>query len=224
MIEKKNWIRACSDCGKELQYSNVDSLKKANRNNSACRSCAKIGSKHHMWGITLSETHKKAILKANIGRKCSDETKRKIGKANSGDNNGMKQPEARKKVSDYRKGKTLSTETKRKLRLSIINQIEQRKLNGGQMKPNYNINSISILEQTAKDLGIVDLQHAENGGEFYIKELGFWVDGYSKEKNIVIEYDERHHFNDDGTLNEKDIKRQDEIQKYLNCEFIRISE
>ena len=42
--------------------------------------------------------------------------------------------------------------------------------------------------------------------------------------NIVYEYDEVRHFNSDGTLKEKDILRQREIEKYLKCEFIRINE
>ena len=50
-----------------------------------------------------------------------------------------------------------------------------------------------------------------------------YVDGYDKEKNIVIEYDEKHHFKN-KKLREKDIKRQNEIEDYLKCKFIRISE
>ena len=41
-------------------------------------------------------------------------------------------------------------------------------------------------------------------------------------KNVVIEYDEKHHFNVNGTLKEKDIRRQLEIEKFLNCEFVRV--
>jgi very-short-patch-repair endonuclease len=54
--------------------------------------------------------------------------------------------------------------------------------------------------------------------------LGYFVDGYSKEQNIVLEYDEPHHFNSDGNLKESDIIRQNEIEEYLDCTFIRITE
>ena len=64
------------------------------------------------------------------------------------------------------------------------------------------------------------MQHAENGGEFHINELGYWVDGYSKEKNIVIEYYEKFH----SKNIERDLRRQTEITKLLNCEFIIIKE
>lgn len=116
-------------------------------------------------------------------------------------------------------GRKHSKESIRKMRISAIGNIENR---AGQVYPAYNLNSIPIIEAKAKELGITDIQHAENGGEFHIKELGYWVDGYSKEKNIVIEYDEKHHFNVNGTLKEKDIRRQLEIEKFLNCEFVRV--
>ena len=69
-----------------------------------------------------------------------------------------------------------------------------------------------------EELGITDLQHAENGGEYHIKELGYWVDGYSKEKNIVLEYYERAH----KSQIEKDIRRKQEIINHLGCEFYEI--
>jgi len=54
--------------------------------------------------------------------------------------------------------------------------------------------------------------------------LGFWVDGYDKENNIVYEFDESHHFNSEGKLKKKDIQRQKLITEHLNCRFIRIKE
>ena len=87
--------------------------------------------------------------------------------------------------------------------------------------PNYNINSIPIIEQYGKEHGY-NFQHAENGGEFHIKELGYFVDGYDKKNNVVIEIDEPHHFDSNGELREKDKIRQAKIEKKLGCKFIRI--
>ena len=64
------------------------------------------------------------------------------------------------------------------------------------------------------------IQHALNGGEYHIKELGYWVDGYDVEKNVVIEYHEKHHYL--PKQNEKDKKRQKEIIETLKCKFIII--
>jgi len=115
-------------------------------------------------------------------------------------------------------GKPHKIETIQKMRKSTIKYI--KKMNG-KCAPRYNINSIAIIEQYGKDHGY-NFQHAENGGEYHIKELGYFVDGYDKEKNVVIEVDEKHHFKN-GKLKEKDIKRQKEIEEYLGCDFVRIA-
>ena len=66
----------------------------------------------------------------------------------------------------------------------------------------------------------VAARHAENGGEFYIKELGYWVDYYEPNLNIVIEYDEFAH----RRKQKKDVKRQQQIETLLKCKFVRIAE
>ena len=111
-------------------------------------------------------------------------------------------------------------ETKRKQRLSAIKRIEKQ---NGQISPNYNKSAISKIETEAKKYGITDLQHAETlSGEYYIKELGYFVDGRSKEKNIVIEYMEDYHRR--PKQKEKDEKRKQEIIEHLGCKFIEIKE
>ena len=47
------------------------------------------------------------------------------------------------------------------------------------------------------------------------------MDGYDKEKNVVIEFDESHHYINENLV-EKDILRQVEIINFLKCVFIRI--
>ena len=71
----------------------------------------------------------------------------------------------------------------------------------------YNKASIKVLEQIAKEHGW-NIQHAENGGEFYTG-IGYWLDAYDKEKNVVLEYDEPEHYKDaeNNILREKDLKR-----------------
>ena len=66
------------------------------------------------------------------------------------------------------------------------------------------------------------LQHGLNGGEFYIKELGYYVDAYDKNKNIIVEYDEPYH--DSQHRYEKDLERAKEIKNYLKCRFLRYKE
>lgn len=118
-------------------------------------------------------------------------------------------------------GKKHKDETRKKMRLNTISRIKNSIKNGGQIQPLYNSDGCKIIVEYGKKNGY-NFQHAENGGEFYIKELGYWVDGYDKDRNVVIEIDESFHFNPDGSLKEKDLKRQKEITDFLQCKFIRI--
>jgi hypothetical protein len=75
------------------------------------------------------------------------------------------------------------------------------------------------IEEYGKQYGF-NFQHALNGGEFFIEELGYWVDGYDKEKNVVIEYYEPAH----KYFVERDEKRINNIKEFLNCEVIILKE
>ena len=68
-----------------------------------------------------------------------------------------------------------------KYRIYMINKIEKEQLNGNQLYPNFNSNACKIIDEYGNKNGY-NFQHAMNGGEFYIKELGYWVDGYDREK------------------------------------------
>lgn len=107
-------------------------------------------------------------------------------------------------------------------RISRINQISKDKFNGNQIIPSYNQIGCELFDKISKENNI-HIQHAMNGGEFYIKELGYWIDGYDKVNNVVYEYDEKHHYINNKLL-EKDIIRQKEIEEHLSCKFIRFKE
>ncbi len=183
-------------------------------------------------GIYSEETLCK-IRKARARQKMTKKTREKISKALLGRPSpvkGMKfSKETRLKMKKSRlgklnpmfgstggfSGKTHSPETLQKMRLSAIKRIERNK---GQVQPNYNPEACRAIEEYGKQHGY-NFQHAENGGEFYIKELGYWVDGYDKDKNVAVEYDESYHLRQP----DKDHQRQLEIEEYLGCKFIRIS-
>ena len=88
--------------------------------------------------------------------------------------------------------------------------------------PNYNPSSIPLIEKYARENGF-KFQHAENGGEYHVKELGYFLDAYDKENNVALEIDERHHYDIHGNLNCRDVKRQNEIIEHLGCRFVRIN-
>lgn len=170
-----------------------------------------------LTGKRLSEDHKKKISNTKKG---IPQTKEQIEARRKGLIGKITREETRQKISNTLINREFTNDSKKKMRLGAIKRLEESIFNGGQMFPNYNPLSISLLEQKAKELGIIDLQHAENGGEFYIEKLGYWVDGYSKEKNIVIEYYEKYH----TRTKKRDKQRQKEIETHLGCKFIIISE
>lgn len=110
--------------------------------------------------------------------------------------------------------------TKQKMRKSACQYLLSKAANPCR----YNKRSIPILEQIAKEHGW-NIQHAENGGEFYTG-IGYFVDAYDKEKNVVLEYDEPTHYTDieNNILRKKDIIRQKEIIEHLHCEYWRYNE
>lgn len=239
--KKTEWTKNCPKCNKIITYKSIQGYNGAIKNNSLCRSCSKLGKNNPMFGRDVSDETKSKlrILLGNqsgennlfYGKHHTEATKHKISKSAKGKTHS---DETKLKMSESAKGKLISKSTRDKISKALVGykhsvefckkmrkiRIDTINSRYGQMMPNYNPSSIPIIEAKAKELGITDLQHAENGGEFYIKELGYWVDGYSKEKNIVIEYYEKHH----NRQVSQDIKREDEIKKYLGCEFIIIKE
>lgn len=171
------------------------------------------------------------------GKKHSEETKNKIRQKHLGKKGlcGVNHPmygkhhtiKSKLMISESLKGKMVGDknpskrqDVRNKMRLNRINDLKSKYKNVG---PNYNINACKYFDAINEELGW-NLQHALNGGEFYIKELGYWVDAYDKNKNIVVEYDEPKHFNVDGSLKQKDVHRMINIINLLNCEFWRYDE
>lgn len=89
--------------------------------------------------------------------------------------------------------------------------------------PGYNLKACECFKQFDIDNNTTG-QYATNGGEFYIEELGYWIDYINHDLKLIIEWDEKKHFKN-GQLREKDIIRQQKIQElYPNYEFKRIKE
>lgn len=119
------------------------------------------------------------------------------------------------KISASLKGRQHSTEHSAKIRLSGINWVEKNKLNGNQLIPRWNPVACQKIDEYGKQYGY-NFKHAMNGGEYFISQLGYWVDGYDKEKNTVIEYYEKKH----NLKVQKDFERETEICNHLRCDFI----
>lgn len=169
-----------------------------------------FGTKGGMYKKHQTEETKEKIGKGNKNKIVSEETKEKMSQIKL---------EYYKNNPNSRKGISPSSETRRKMRLSTIKRITECRLNGVQFYPTYNKKSIPKISEYG-NLNNLNLVHAENGGEFFIKELGYWLDAYDVEKNIVVEFNEKHH----KYQKDKDENRRNEIIKYLKCKFIILNE
>lgn len=113
-------------------------------------------------------------------------------------------------------GYSHSIETKQILREKSL----KRAKNVFSISAGMNPEGCKIIDQYGKENGY-NFQHGMNGGEFLLEALGYWADGYDKEKNVWIEYYEKFHYSKNA-LKEKDIVRRNMIIRYLNCKFISI--
>ena len=115
----------------------------------------------------------------------------------------------------HNKGLIMDINGKEKRRLGAIKYIESLK---GTCIPRYNKNACQYIDKLNEEKQW-NLQHAENGGEFRIG--GYFLDGYDKERNIVLEYNERKHYKDpfNNILTDRDIERNDYIKHKLKCKF-----
>lgn len=198
--------RLCPKCGDDIFYANKQSYNVSLKNNSMCIHCHTRSP-----GRIQSEQEKE---KRNIkfrGKKRTLESKQRY----SDSKRGIKNPFYGIHVSK-------SAEHRRKIRVGVINNLNRKLLLFGKtISPKVNPLACQVIGEYGKENGY-EFQHGLNGGEFYIKELGYWVDGYDKDKNVVIEYYERTH--DRTKVKERDMKRQIEIIDFLKCRFIIIHE
>lgn len=242
MIENEIYQKKCPICNNIINYKSKKCLYNSVHYNSLCKECAKIiigeKSKGRKW---TAEQRIKIVssLKNNpiFKQPLKEETKKKLSLALSGQNNPFygkkhnnktklkmkKAWETRSPVSEETRLKMsisiknrppVSEETKKKLRQSLLQRVKQFGVAG-----NYNPKACEYFNKLNIEKGW-NLQHALNGGE--IDCIGYSLDGYDKEKNIVVEYDEPHH--NLPSIKEKDLIRQNRITNHLKCEFYRFNE
>lgn len=81
---------------------------------------------------------------------------------------------------------------------------------------NIGKNEVKLLDEQEK------LNNCKIERQYPIRKLGYTVDGYDKENNIVYEVYEGRHYNEKQIP--KDLKRQQEIEEYLKCKFVIIKD
>ena len=234
--EPSMYQRNCPQCNEIIVYTNKYYYNNSVKANRKCRKCGDINGNKTKWsdpnirekmiknnkrfsGKTHSEQTKqemsnsrKGELHPMYGKHINEKTKRALSIANK---NKVFTDEYRQKLSLALKKRKLTEEHKQNISLGIRKYIIDCFPSG----PIYNKTACKIFDEINKEMGW-NGRHAENGGEFCIKELGYWVDYYEPTLNLVIEYDETRH----KYKIEKDKKRQVEIETLLRCKFFRLPE
>ncbi len=121
-------------------------------------------------------------------------------------------PETKSKRSNSAKICQNNPSTKLKKRLA---NISYRKINHPNQAMVVGKHEKQIIDNLEKQYGQIDRQ-VDPGN------VGYLVDGYSPELNIVFEVDEKHHFKE--KQNKKDQEREQYIGEKLHCKFIRIKD
>lgn len=179
------------------------------------------GDKNGMYRKSVKDVwiNKHGLEKANDLQK---EMNEKNSKSNSGTNNPMYG------ISVYDKwlekyGKEIADKKYQEFcKQKRIDLINKRKRNGTWFWQSYNESACEIFNWINMYYNF-NFQHALYNGKFAITKLGYFLDAYDEKQNTVIEFYEKHHYDKFGNLKQKELNREQEIIKYLNCEFIRIN-
>ena len=216
LTEQKRKYTHCTICGKELGW---------HQDRYCSKSHARIGKKPFLGKKHKSETLEK-ISTTKIGHQVSIEAREKLRKINLGKKQTI---ETRKKRSKSLKGhpnylKSQSEEAKKKIGLSSRLRIkEQLEKYGIIPLPNFNIKACEYFKKFDEEHNTKGRYALYGGGEYYIKELGYWVDYFNPDLKLIMEYDEPRHYLTDGSLRLRDITRQTEIQSlFSEFQFLRV--
>ena len=221
------WILPCGKCGKERHYSTYKNWKRAQYSKCLCSPCAIIQTATDGIIGKFSRNCPKCntIIRYRTNRRLNT-AKIENRLCNSCCQIGISagrvmSAEAKQKIKDHHTrpmlGKHHSKETRRKMRQRIAAAVIARC--GGTLK--CNPAASNLFKSIETEFGF-DGRFGGKGGEYHVKELGYFVDYYEPTLNLVIEYDEWHHTILKNRI--KDEMRQKEITEYLGCKFLRISE
>lgn len=218
----KPFFKKCYKCTKVIRYMDTPYWHTIKNKKRLCASCISKESMNRPYvKRKLSIAAHNAAQKPAVNRRMCLAQRYRFEREDAW-NKGIPMSDAAKtKLSLSRKNKCVGDENpskrpevRKKIRLGVIRYIERCK---GRCTPRYNPVACRRIDEYGKLHGLT-LQHAENGGEFYIKELGYWVDGYDKTHNVVVEYYEPHH----NRRALQDEQRKQEIVNHLGCQFIEL--
>ncbi len=151
-------------------------------------------------GFTPWNKGKKTGIKPWLGKKRSEEDKKKFGPKK-----GKKYP----KMSECKKGRKLTESTKKKMSIAAIKHMNE--VGRTKLTPNIGKNEKKILDSLELIYGL-KIERQFRVGKYF-------VDGYVKNTNLVIEIDEEYHHKRKKNY---DVERERFIIEKLKCKFWRM--
>ncbi len=227
--KKEKFERNCPKCNSLITYTNIGNRNQAEKKNKLCKCCLNKNLSIVFTGRSLSDETKIKLSHKLKGRPVlwKDKIRQSLKQFNArhpliwANNKNPMFGVQRFGKNNPNYGKLWSKEQIEKAILRGKEQFLNRLTNLGLLKIGYNPNACEYFDKLNKENNW-NLQHALNKGEKRISV--YFVDAYDEDKNIVVEYDESHHFYSNGNLKQKDIKRMNEIKNLLKCKFYRYNE
>jgi len=237
-MENKEYIKECPICGKEITFSRKNALVASIRDNKMCKSCSLrkrysdpkerekasiVHKKSYSDDPSIKEKISVACIKRFFDPKEREKTSR-ISKKIWAD------LELRKKASDKSIKFYSNPEEVKKMGAAVkiaLNNPDIKKKHRDAIKiamrrPDVRKRHIEALTKVnylgrAMDVGFIEMIkcwnkmgfHFQSNYQIHTDTDLFYVDGYDKEKNVVLEYDSKYHNN--FTQKQKDLIRQQKI-------------
>jgi hypothetical protein len=212
-MEKKNkWKKQCPKCGKDQYYQTKRNLNRAIKKHSLCGqggcrflleetkkkiSNAVKGENNGMFGKPSWNKGKTEVYSGEILKQLSEMAKKGI----TGMLGRKHNKKTIQKMSESAKGKIISEESKKLMRISKLKRLE--KLGIGAAIDN---GSKEWFEKYNKE------NHTNYKSKKFI-DIGYIADGYDDSIHSWIEYDTPYH--NTPTRQQKDLMRQNNIIKYF---------
>jgi len=172
--------------------------------------------KMSIWQIGTKRPKQSIRMKGNTyfkGKKHSKKTIQLMKEKQRGKIISIKQ---RKQISKTLKGKKPWNTGKKNI---YSKQLIQRKKILRQQQILNNGYTTNLGKNEKRILDEIELSLNKKINRQFILD-GYFIDGYCKSLNLVIEVDEKYHINN----KERDKYRQKYVQNKLNCDFIRIKD
>ena len=180
-------IRMCPICGDEIVYVVYFNWWRAKKENRMCKKCAFL---HRKKTTFFKKGHPNLCVKPESLKKISEFHRKRYA-----------DPEERKKTSEIMKLVMHKPDIRRK----HLNALHQSKW----IKVKTDKGQIELIEKWNR-LGF----NFELNYQLKIDENLFYLDGYDKERNVVLEYDSKYH--NKIYQKQKDLIRQEKIVSILS--------